>query len=113
MRLTEIDYGGAQPIDGYGPGFFRIGGEVMSGDLLLLPNGPRPFPGWAEVAEAKETIDLLLIGTGAEIRTIPDAKVALEPADMPFELMATAPACRTYNVLLAEGRPLGAVLFAV
>ena len=29
MRLTEITFAEAQPIDGYGPGFFRVGGRVM------------------------------------------------------------------------------------
>ena len=28
MRLNEISYTDAKPIEGYGPGFFRIGGEV-------------------------------------------------------------------------------------
>ena len=33
MQLTEITYAEAQPVEGYGPGFFRIGGTVLHGPL--------------------------------------------------------------------------------
>ena len=36
MRLTEISYGSAQPIEGYGPGFFRIGSHVLRGAALIM-----------------------------------------------------------------------------
>ena len=35
MRLTEISYGTAQPVEGYGPGFFRVGGHVLRGACLI------------------------------------------------------------------------------
>ena len=41
MRLNEVSYTDAAPIDGYGPGFFRVGGEVHQGAVLLLPTGTR------------------------------------------------------------------------
>ena len=31
MQLSEIQYDHATPIDGYGPGFYRIGGQVIEG----------------------------------------------------------------------------------
>ena len=31
--FKEIDYAGARPIEGYGPGFFRLGGEVLHQDV--------------------------------------------------------------------------------
>ena len=37
MRLTEITYDEAMPIEGYGPGFFRIGGKVLRGPVLISP----------------------------------------------------------------------------
>ena len=37
MRLTEIDFGAAQPVEGYGPGFFRIGGQAHDAPLLVVP----------------------------------------------------------------------------
>ena len=31
MRLNEITYSDAMPVEGYGPGFFRIGGQAVEG----------------------------------------------------------------------------------
>jgi uncharacterized protein len=39
MRITEVDFGTGTPIDGYGPGFFRVGGAVVQGASLVLPGG--------------------------------------------------------------------------
>lgn len=39
MRLNEISYNDASPIDGYGPGFFRVGGKVHHDALLLSGAG--------------------------------------------------------------------------
>ena len=44
MRLNEMVFTDAVPVDGYGPGFFRISGEVHEGALLLLPGGPQGYP---------------------------------------------------------------------
>ena len=41
MRLNEITFTDAKPIEGYGPGFFRIGGEVFQGCLLYTSPSPR------------------------------------------------------------------------
>lgn len=45
MRLTEITYDSAQPVEGYGPGYFRIGGEVLEGACLISPWGRGPGAG--------------------------------------------------------------------
>ena len=37
MQLNEIRYDDATPIDGYGPGFFRIGGQVVKPSREVLP----------------------------------------------------------------------------
>ncbi|MBD82007.1 MAG: hypothetical protein CMH87_01630, partial [Oceanibulbus sp.] len=48
MRLNEITYTDAKPIDGYGPGFFRIGGEVVQGPQVIGPDG---ITGWGGLAD--------------------------------------------------------------
>ncbi|MEM8631053.1 MAG: Mth938-like domain-containing protein [Pseudomonadota bacterium] len=117
MRLNEIDYTDAPPIDGYGPGFFRIGGVVREGGQLLLPTGLSAWPGYGETAPliaAAPEIDVLFVGTGSETRHLPaEFRRALEEAGLGVEAMATPPACRTYNVLLSEGRRIGAALLPV
>ena len=37
MRLNETNFDGAMPVEGYGPGFFRIAGKVYEGAVLTGP----------------------------------------------------------------------------
>lgn len=117
MRVTEIHYPGSPPVDGYGPGFFRVGGQVHQGALLLLPDGVQPWGGLGDlepILEQRAAIDVLLMGMGAEIRALPtEVRARLEEAGIGFEIMASPPACRTYNVLLGEGRRVAAALIPV
>ncbi len=41
-----------------------------------------------------------------------DVRRAFAEAGVSLEAMDTGAACRTYNILLAEGRPVGAALVA-
>ena len=117
MRLNEISYDSGRPVDGYGPGFFRIDGVVTQGGVLCLPSGAVPWGGYDDTAPllaAEAKIDVLLIGTGAEIAQIPASfREALEAAGLGLEIMSSPSAARTYNVLLAEGRRIGAALLPV
>ena len=55
--------------------------------------------------------EFILIGTGARLARPPRALVeALDARGIGVETMDTAAACRTYNVLLAEGRSVVAAL---
>ena len=36
MRMIEIDYEAQPPIDGYGPGGFRVDGTWHDGGLIML-----------------------------------------------------------------------------
>lgn len=114
MEVNPVRYRDGVPLDGYGPGFFRIGGEVYEGSVAVLPCGVVPWGG-LEDAETLLTrgagLDVMLVGTGAEIAHLPnDLRVALEGAGIGAEVMASAQACRTYNVLLGEGRRVGLAL---
>lgn len=117
MRLTEVRYDGALPVEGYGPGFFRTGGRVIQGAMLVLPSGAGTWGGWDDldaIRAAAGTIDVLFAGTGAEIAHPPAAfRAAVEAMRIGVEAMATPPACRTYNVLLGEGRRVGLAVLPV
>jgi uncharacterized protein len=112
------------PIEAYGNGGFRFAGMSHRGSLLCLPNG---IYGWdaaaadqVSLATLARVLDelvppwFLLLGTGrtqvfpdlAVRRAFLDAKIGLDPMD-------TGAAARTFNVLLAEGRPVAAALIAV
>lgn len=117
MRLNEVVYTGLLPVEGYGPGFFRVGGLVRRGGLLLLPAGPAGWGGFDDTAAllaAAAEVDVLFVGTGAEIAPVPAAfRTALEGAGVGIEVMASPTACRSYNVLLSEGRRIAAALIPV
>ncbi|KIC08287.1 hypothetical protein RA19_20140 [Leisingera sp. ANG-M1] len=108
MRLNEVSYSDAQPVDGYGDGFFRIGGQVYQGGVLTSAAGTAAWDGFGEpepLLSLAGEIDVLFIGTGPEIAHIPaDLRKALEEAGLGVEAMNSPAACRTYNVLLSEGR---------
>lgn len=117
MRLTEISYSDARPIDGYGPGFFRVAGEVHEGAVAVLPSGVLPWGGFGDaetLTAAAGSVDVLFVGTGAETAHLPRAlRTTLEEAGLGVETMNSPAACRTYNVLLSEGRRVGLAVLPV
>lgn len=117
MRLTEITYGTAQPIEGYGPGFFRVGGQVLRGPILVSPWKAMGWGGLEDTATPltlADQIDVLFVGTGAEIAHLPPGfRDALDAAGIGVEAMNSPAACRTYNVLLSEGRRIAVALLPV
>ncbi|MGY6536689.1 MAG: Mth938-like domain-containing protein [Pararhodobacter sp.] len=117
MRLNEIDFGAAQPIEGYGPGFFRLGGEPRPAPVLIAPGHVVPWGGYDDVETLLTMageVDVLFIGTGADIAPLPQAlRDRLEAAGLGVEIMASPTACRTYNVLLSEGRRIAVALLPV
>lgn len=117
-------YPGRAPIDSYGNGGFRFAGMSHQGSILCLP---RAIHAWAAAVPADLTLEafeavlaeadalqILLLGTGSSQVFLPrDLRRTLEAAGFGVEPMATGAAARTYNVLLAEGRRVGAALLAV
>jgi len=117
MRLNEIVFTDAKPVESYGPGFFRIGGEVINGAMIVGPGGAQTWAGF-EDAEAvlglAGQVDVVFVGTGADVAHLPDAlRDPLEAAGLGIEAMASAAACRTYNILLSEGRRIALAVLPV
>jgi uncharacterized protein len=114
----------AVPIDGYGKGGFRFGGMSHRGSVLCLPSG---IWGWDvrspnEITEASlaralaeaKAVSLFLIGTGSDAWSMPeDLRWRFHENHMSIELALTGRAANTYNILLGEGRRVGAALIAV
>lgn len=117
MRLNEVVFNDAKPVDGYGPGFFRIGGEVMEGAVIVSANGVAAWGGYGDIDALlllKDQVDVLFVGTGPEIAHLPaDLRRTLEEAGLAAEPMSSPAACRTYNVLLSEGRRVALALLPV
>lgn len=119
MRLNEIEFGEQPPIDGYGPGGFRISGEWYEGSLIVLPEGIHQIEALtvdalSPLLSVARDVDVVLVGQGAEIAAPdPALRDAIENAGPGVEFMSTSSACRTYNVLLAEDRRVAVVVLAV
>ena len=117
MAMRETDYAGAVPVDGYGPGFFRVGGQLWHGPVIVTAAGPRPWAGLDDTAALTELageIDVLFVGLGGEMGLLPGGiATALDAVGLMVETMATPTAARSYNVTLSEGRRVACALIPV
>jgi uncharacterized protein len=116
----------AEPIESpwfiraYEPVLIQVGDERHRSSLLLMPERllePWPVESVADLApEALAVLpsyrpDLVLLGTGAQLHFPPPRVLApLVEAGIGHEVMDTAAACRTWNILLSEGRRVLAAL---
>ena len=117
MQLNEIKYEGQPPIDAYGSGYFRVNEQIQEGPLLILPDGVKSWAGhsdWDAIIQAAADFDVIFIGMGADIAPLAaNDKQVLETAGVAFETMGTPAACRTYNVLLSEGRRVAVAVLPI
>jgi uncharacterized protein len=112
LHLTNSD--GNYLITGYGQGWVDINRQRYNNNLILLPS--RLIENWhvlsfdhiqagdfEKIAELKP--DVALLGTGANHKFIhPKLTLALTSVGISLECMSTDAACRTYNILMSEGR---------
>lgn len=125
MDLTPLIPAGRQIVESYGGGRFRVTGVAYEGSVLVFPGRTLSWPVASMeqldepsmapvVAEGQAgNVDLLLLGCGARMSTIPAAlRQHLRAAGVVIEAMDTGAACRTYNVLMADGRRVAAALIA-
>lgn len=119
MKLHLADAPGRFGITGHGPGHVLVNGERHEQAVIVTPDR---VVHWAVVSLAalkpedlalvvEQPADIVLLGTG-DRQQFPRAAVLrpLIDAGRGFEIMTTAAACRTYNILLNEGRRVAAAL---
>lgn len=123
VDITPLIPKGKQRIDAYAPAQVTVNGQDFGLPVLILPDqtltSPLPpvFPpellSLDALRLALAATRLLLIGTGERFEPLPHGlQKELKSWDIVAEPMDTGAACRTYNVLLAEERPVAALLFA-
>lgn len=124
IEIRDAHFPGRAPIDAYGNGGFRFAEMSHRGSILCLPSG---IHGWDPetppiiskrdiglILEQAAEIEILLVGTGVDLRRIPeDVRALLRSHQISSDPMSTGAAVRTYNVLLAEDRAVAAALIAV
>lgn len=117
-RLPE----GRQLVERYGDGRFRVSGRVHEGSVLVTPEVTEP---WSVTTFDEVTVeslepllvaglDVLLLGCGPRLLLPPKLlRQAVRERGPVLEPMDTGAAARTFNVLMAEERRVGAALIAV
>lgn len=112
-----MTFGSARPIQSYGPRGYRIDDKLYPGPCLVMPSGVQPWSGLGDMAAIlalQGEIDIILLGTGRELLwPQPDFRCAIEAAGFGLEVMSSPSACRSYNVMLAEVRPVAAALLPI
>ena len=108
MQVDELRFDKGFPVEAYGPGFFRCGGDVIHGPMLVTEAAVSDWGGLQDVKALlalKGAVDVLFIGMGSEMTYLPaPLQSALDKAGIGAEAMASPTACRSFNMLLAEGR---------
>ena len=124
IEIRKAHFPGRAPVDSYGNGGFRFADMSHRGSLLMLPSGiygwdmdegdPLTIENFQRVFEEASAIEVLLVGTGRDIRPLPvELKMQLRQHAVSSDPMSTGAAVRTYNIMLAESRAVAAALIAV
>jgi uncharacterized protein len=114
LKLQSDPHSGVNTITGYGDGYVEINktpyahAVVLSSDGAISHWSPQTFED-LEASHFSQLVDskpeLILIGTGSRQRfPKPELLKALISAKIGFEIMGSQAACRTYNILVGEGR---------
>jgi len=123
MKFTLETGDAAHRIRGYGPGHVTVNDERIACSVVVMPERlmrdwpPQRFEDLAR-AHFEQLLNLapeiVLLGTGPQLRfPHPEHTAPLAEAGIGLEVMDTSAACRTYNVLMAEGRLVAAALLMI
>ncbi len=120
MKFAYEDQTGLYTISGYGPGKILVRGSAFTRSLVVTPE--RLIPDWGpqratdlspEHFDALLALEpqILLLGTGSQ-QAFPSPALyrGLLQRRIGIEVMDTGAACRTYNILVGDGRRVVAAL---
>ena len=120
MKLHLARTDGINTFSGYGSDHVAVNGNPYRQNIVVLPG--QLLPGWTDATFETLTEDdfrkladlqteILLLGTGQTLRwPSPALLQPLMAARIGLEVMDTQAACRTYNILAAEGRKVAAAI---
>jgi uncharacterized protein len=120
MRFTEDASSAINLIRGYGSGEIRINEQsirdavILSATQLLIEPGLHSVADLGAAQHARVLSlepELVLVGSGPR-QSFPDRSFGAQflRDNIGYEVMDTGAACRTFNVLVSEGRRVVAVL---
>jgi uncharacterized protein len=120
MKFQVLQPGNQNMVTGYGDGYVAINTERYTSPVIVMPN--RAVAGWdvrdfaaLEPAHFQALLEfkpeIILLGTGERQQfPRPELTRVLVDARVGFEVMDSRAACRTYNILMSEGREVLAAL---
>lgn len=124
MDITPLISSNKLVITHYGDGGFVVGGITYKGNILITSGGV--MTPWAVenindvTSESLQSLftgdppEIVLIGTGVRFMPMsPKLRAVFQEKRIASDSMDTGAACRTYTVLLGEGRQVAAALIAV
>ncbi|MCS6765612.1 MAG: Mth938-like domain-containing protein [Candidatus Protistobacter heckmanni] len=120
MKLHADPQSALNTVTAYGDDYLEINQQRYTQSLIVMPEGPvipwapQGFAGLAEAdfASIAELVpELMIFGSGARLRfPHPRLTAALTRRGIGVDTMDMKAACRTYNILMAEGRKVLAAL---
>lgn len=125
MDVTPLIPEGRQIIQGYSHGSFKVSGVSYTNPIIVTPLQTQNwgFSGaftdlreddFEDLTAMANDIDVVLLGCGPRGEFFPPKlRDALKQKGIVVETMDTGAACRTYNVLMAEGRRVAAALMPI
>jgi uncharacterized protein len=120
MKFSEADSGSGHLINGYRPGCIVIDGHDYREGLIVSPD--HIIGGWGPANASDLTVEhirallnlspqVIVVGTGTrQVFPNPQIYSAATECGVGIEIMDTGAACRTYNIIMAEGRKVAAGL---
>lgn len=127
MDVTPLIGRDSQVIQSYAGGVFKISNErydhpvIVSVDKTVLWNigavdhvSDLCIDSFNPIIDIKDDVDVVLLGCGATMDFLSTAlRAEIKKAGINVDVMGTGAACRTYNVLMAEGRRVVCALLPV
>lgn len=122
MDVTPLIRKGAQVIQSYAGGTFTVTGKIYTGPVIIFPDevlewkisAPLSAEDFSTLIERRDVLDVVLLGMGRNMTLLdPLLRKTLKERGVSPEPMDTGAACRTYNLLMAEGRRVAAALIPV
>ncbi len=114
---------GATRITSYGAGYFAIGERIVRHGIIISADGtvtpwPPVVPDDLDEEHLRQIVahdpEVVLLGTGVrQAFPAPELLLPFVEAGLGVEVMDTAAACRTFNVLAAESREVVAGLLPI
>ena len=114
VDITPLIKTGSRIIQSYGPGGVRVSGTLYTTPICVDVDSVNPWSGdWSDMSfgHPDEAIELVLVGLSRIDGPIDsETRAGLRARGWSVEVMTIGAACRTYNVLMAEGRKVGIAL---